>query len=82
MVCTVGQTGPDRTVRDLPMEYFVFLAEGEMIMYCSGCAGLVVPRLGPCLGDWWAGGAVLRLCLMGGRLCWAMLVTCCPESVM
>ena len=62
------------------MEYLVFLAEGEMIMYCSWGAGLVVPRLGVCLGDWWAGGAVLILCLMGGSDCWAML-TCCPESV-
>ena len=59
------------------MEYFVFLAEGEMIIYCSGWAGLVVPLLGVCLGDWWAGGAVLRPeCLMGGRLCWLSPATC------
>ena len=62
--------------RDLPMEYLVFFADGEMIMYCSCCTGLVVPRLGVCLGDWWAGGAVVTVCLMGGRLWPAMLLTC------
>ena len=53
-----------------------------MIMYCSCCSGLVVPRVGVCFGDWWAGGAVLTVCLIGGRVWPAMLLTCWPGSLM